>query len=63
MVDVRKDIEGRKDMFYVVAVVGCEPYVSVVSKSNGTALAFRERRKAETWARKNCAWEWCVVQF
>jgi hypothetical protein len=51
-------------MFYIVMVNGCEPYVDIMlnPKSDG-AMSFKTRKKAETYAKKNCAWEWQVVEF
>jgi hypothetical protein len=50
-------------MFFIVAVQGCLPYLDVISDQNGEAIGFETEEKADRYAKKNCAWEYQIVQF
>lgn len=50
-------------MFYIVEVLGCEPYVDVILNENGKAMSFETEEAALSYAKENCAWEFRVVEF
>jgi hypothetical protein len=49
-------------VYIVISVQGCMPYFNIEQK-NGEARVFKTEEKAQAWARKNCAWEWKVVEW
>ena len=52
-------------MFYIVEIQGCEPYVDIIRDPTrtGEATAFDTKKQAERYAKKNCAWEYQIVEF
>jgi len=51
-------------MYFIIYVAGCLPYVDVlIDQKDGHAKVFETRAKAERYAKKNCAWEYRIVEF
>lgn len=51
-------------MYYIVAVQGCLPYISLVTdEREWFAKGFKSQKSAERYAKKHCAWAWRVVKF
>ena len=50
-------------MFIIVSAAGCLPYLNLEIDEDGNALIFGTKKKAEKYARKNCAWEYRIYEW
>jgi len=50
-------------MFFIISVQGCLPYIAIENGPDGYPKAFQTEAKAKKWAKKNCAWEYQIVEF
>jgi len=52
-------------MFFIIEILGCLPYVQVIldPDESGGSISFDTKKKAERYAKKNCSWEYQIVEF
>ena len=50
-------------MFIVLSVQGCLPYIEIYEGNDGEALLFDTHADAKIWAKRNCAWEYYIVNL
>lgn len=50
-------------MFFIISVQGCLPWITVEIGRDGDPKTFQTEAQAEKWAKKNCTWEYQIVEF
>ena len=52
-------------MFLIISVQGCLPYLELELEEDGegATMLFNTKEEAESYAKKNCAWDYIIIEW